>query len=67
MPLVRITLAAGRPAAFRRALADGVHQALVDTAKVPPDDRFHVVQEVSPENLIWDAQYMRTGRSATER
>ena len=47
MPLVRITLAQGTRADHRRAIADGVHQALVETAAVPPDDRFQSVHEVA--------------------
>ena len=64
MPLVRITLAQGRSAADRRAIADGVHQALVETAGVPPDDRFQSVHEVSASDLHWSASYLgleRTG------
>lgn len=63
MPLVRMTLAAGRPAAERRLMADAVHQALVDTANVPPDDRFQVVQEIEAEGLIWNAGYLGQSRS----
>jgi len=63
MPLVRITLAAGRNEAERRRIADAVHQALVDTANVPADDRFQVVQEVPAESLIWDASYLGQSRS----
>lgn len=61
MPLVHITLAAGRPVADRRAIADAVHRALVETAGVPADDRFQVVHEVPAEGLIWDPSYL--GRS----
>jgi 4-oxalocrotonate tautomerase len=64
MPLVRITLAAGRPAADRRRIADAIHKALVDTANVPADDRFQVVQEVPADGLIWDASYLGQARSA---
>ena len=64
MPLVRITLAAGRPAAERRAIADGVHKALVQTANVPSDDRFQVVQEVPEDSLLWDPGYLGFARSA---
>ena len=64
MPLVRITLAAGRPAEYRRAIADGVHQALVETASVPADDRFQVVQEVPPADLLWDQSYLGLRRTA---
>lgn len=63
MPLVRITLAAGRTAEERRRMADAVHRALVETAGVPGDDRFQVVQEVPPEGLIWDASYLGQSRS----
>ena len=63
MPLVRITLAAGRPAADRRRIADAVHQALVDTANVPADDRFQVVQEVPADSLAWDPSYLGQSRS----
>jgi 4-oxalocrotonate tautomerase len=63
MPLVRITLAAGRPAAERRRMADAVHDALVRTANVPADDRFQVVQEVAPRDLIWDPAYLGQQRS----
>jgi len=63
MPLVRITLAAGRTAEERRRMADAVHRALVETAGVPADDRFQVVQEVPPEGLIWDPSYLGQARS----
>lgn len=64
MPLVRITLAKGRAAAERRAIADGIHRALVQTAGVPADDRFQVVQEVPAGGLIWDANYLGSTRTA---
>jgi phenylpyruvate tautomerase PptA (4-oxalocrotonate tautomerase family) len=64
MPLVRITLARATAPEARRAIADGVHRALVETANVPADDRFQVVHEAGPEDLIWDPGYLgiqRTG------
>ncbi len=63
MPLVRITLAAGRTEAERARIADAVHQALVATANVPADDRFQVVQEVPAGGLIWDAGYLGHSRT----
>lgn len=63
MPLVRITLGEGRTPAERRKIADAVHQALVDTANVPADDRFQVVHEVPAQSLIWDEQYLGQSRS----
>ena len=63
MPLVRITLASGASVPDRRAIADGVHQALVETAGVPPDDRFQSVHEVAPTDLHWSATYLGLERT----
>ena len=63
MPLVRLTLAAGRLPAERRRMADAIHEALVTTANVPADDRFQVVQEVPADGLIWDPGYLGQSRS----
>jgi 4-oxalocrotonate tautomerase len=48
MPLVRITLSAGKTAAYRKAVSDGVHRALVATFGVPEDDRFQIISEHAP-------------------
>lgn len=64
MPLVRIALAQGRSPGVRRAIADGVHEALVTTANVPADDRFQVVHEVPANDLVWDPAYLGQARSA---
>jgi 4-oxalocrotonate tautomerase len=65
MPLVRITLAQGTGADHRRAIADGVHQALVEAAAVPPDDRFQSVHEVPASDLHWSATYLGLQRTAS--
>jgi len=63
MPLVRISLWHGTSAEYRRAIADGVHQALVEAIAIPPDDRFQVIAEYSPESLIYNPQYLGINRS----
>lgn len=45
MPLVRIALRAGTTPEHRRAIADGVPRAMVETINVPAADRFQVVTE----------------------
>jgi 4-oxalocrotonate tautomerase len=45
MPLVRISLRHGKPAAYRRAIADGVYTALRETFNVPDEDRFITITE----------------------
>jgi 4-oxalocrotonate tautomerase len=63
MPLVRIALREGTSPEYRRAIADGVHQAMIDAMAIPPDDRFQVISEYSAENLIYDPQYLGIKRS----
>ena len=64
MPLVRISLQEGKPAAYRRAIGDAVHRAMVETINVPALDRFQVITEHPSEGLIYDPTYLgieRTG------
>jgi len=63
MPLVRISLREGKPETYRRALADGIHRAMVDAINVPPLDRFQVITEHPAESLIYDPAYLGIIRS----
>lgn len=63
MPFVSISLRQGTAPEYRRAIADGVHQAMIEAIAIPPDDRFQVINEYSLENLIYDAQYLGVKRS----
>ena len=56
MPLVTLTVRRGRDAAFKSAVLDAVHNALVASG-VPQADRFHRVLELSPEDFRFDASY----------
>ncbi len=63
MPLVRIALRAGTPPATQRAIADSVHQALVETIAVPMADRFQLISEHAAEQFIYDPSYLHISRS----
>ena len=63
MPLVRISLRQGTSAQYRKAIADGVHRALVEAIAIPEKDRFQVISEYTPENLIYDPDYLGIQRS----
>jgi len=63
MPLVNISLRKGTTAAYRRAIADGIHQAMMDAMQIPADDRFQLVYEHSPENMIQDRMFFGIERS----
>jgi phenylpyruvate tautomerase PptA (4-oxalocrotonate tautomerase family) len=64
MPFVRISMTQGRPRSQVRAIADGVHQALVDTFDVPPDDRFQAIHLHAADELICDPGYLGVNRSS---
>jgi phenylpyruvate tautomerase PptA (4-oxalocrotonate tautomerase family) len=63
MPLVRIDMKKGRDRDYRRAVADAVHEALVETVNVPRDDRFQIVTEHEAGDLIVDPRYLGIERS----
>jgi 4-oxalocrotonate tautomerase len=63
MPLVRISLRQGKSEQYRKALADGVHQAMIEAIDAPPQDRFQVVTEHSANDLIYDPSYLGIERS----
>lgn len=63
MPLTSIALRKGKSADYKRALADSVHAALVETIGIPADDRFQLIDEYEPEGLIYDAAFLGIERS----
>jgi 4-oxalocrotonate tautomerase len=64
MPLVRISLVKGKDAAYRRKIGDAIHRALVDTVGVPARDRFQLLTEHEPGDLIYDSNYLGIARTA---
>ena len=56
MPLVTVTVARPKTAAFKAAVLKGVHEALVASG-VPPADRFQRVLEQDPVDFSYDARY----------
>jgi phenylpyruvate tautomerase PptA (4-oxalocrotonate tautomerase family) len=63
MPLARIDLVAGKPAAYRRTIGDVVYEAMLATLNIPKDDRFQVISEHPAENLIADENYLGIRRT----
>ena len=63
MPLVRIALRKGKSAEFRRALSDSIHRAMVETIKIPEQDRFQIVTEHDEAGLIYDPSYLGVSRT----
>jgi 4-oxalocrotonate tautomerase len=63
MPLVQISLRQGKSPEYRRAIADAVHRAMVETINVPAQDRFQLVNERDATGLIYDPAYLGIQRT----
>ena len=63
MPLVRISLLANKTENEKKNIADAVHQALVDTISIPPQDRFQLITEHQKTEMIYDPNYLNISRT----
>jgi 4-oxalocrotonate tautomerase len=63
MPLVRIALRKGKSLEYRRAISDSIHRAMVETIKIPEQDRFQIVTEHDDAGLVYDPSYLGISRS----
>jgi phenylpyruvate tautomerase PptA (4-oxalocrotonate tautomerase family) len=63
MPLVRISLLKGRSPEMLRAIADGVHAAMVEAYAVPVNDRFQIIEQRDPGEIIYDSSYLGIERT----
>ena len=51
MPLLNISLRAGKPEHYRQAIFDSLYQAMRDALAVPDDDQFMTMTEHDPANF----------------
>jgi phenylpyruvate tautomerase PptA (4-oxalocrotonate tautomerase family) len=63
MPLVKIYTRKNKTDAELRAIADGVHDALVAQANVPVDDRFQILNRLERDQIVADPSYGGVNRS----
>ena len=63
MPLVRVSLRKGKPAAYRKAILDGIYQAMISTFNVPNEDRFMVINEHDEPDFSYSPTYFDIARS----
>jgi len=63
MPLVRVSLVKGKTPEYRRKVGDAIHRALVETIDVPPLDRFQLITEHEPGDLVYDPGYLGIART----
>jgi 4-oxalocrotonate tautomerase len=58
MPFVRIDLAKGKTAEFRKTIGEIIYTAMTETINVPADDKFQVITEHPPEELNFPKSYL---------
>ena len=63
MPLVHISLRAGKPDAYRQAIFDSLYRAMRETFDVPEDNQFMTIREHDAANFRYGASYLGIARS----
>jgi len=62
MPLIRISLRAGKPANYRQTIAENIYESLRETFNVPENDFFATIDELQPSDFIYDRKYFNIER-----
>jgi 4-oxalocrotonate tautomerase len=57
MPLIHISLRAGKPEAYRQAIFDGLYRAMREALSVPEDDQFMTITEHDAANFRYGNAY----------
>ena len=57
MPIIHISLRAGKPEAYRQAIFDGLYRAMRETLHVPEDDQFMTITEHDDANYRTGSAY----------
>ena len=63
MPLTRVSLRRGKPAAYRQAILEGLYQAMRESFDVPEGDRFMTLTEHDEDDFLYGADYLGIQRS----
>jgi phenylpyruvate tautomerase PptA (4-oxalocrotonate tautomerase family) len=51
MPFVKVEIFAGKSKEYKKKLLDSIHSALVESFKIPDDDRIQRLYEIEPDNF----------------
>jgi 4-oxalocrotonate tautomerase len=63
VPLVRVSLRKGKPAAYRKAILDGIYAAMRGAFEVPEEDRFMVINEHDEADFSYSKTYLGIART----
>ncbi|QOF80061.1 tautomerase family protein [Variovorax sp. 38R] len=57
MPIIHISMRAGKPEAYRQAIFDSLYRALRDALNVPQDDQFMTITEHDAANFRYGGAF----------
>lgn len=57
MPLIHVSMRAGKPEAYRQAILDSLYRALREALDVPEDDQFITISEHAAGNFRYGAAF----------
>jgi 4-oxalocrotonate tautomerase len=63
MPLLHISMRAGKPEAYRQAIFDSLYRAMREALNVPEDDQFMTITEHEAASFRYGASYLGMARS----
>lgn len=63
MPMSRISLLKGKSPAYLRALGDSLQRAMEESFNVPRNDRFQLIHQHEPHEMLFDRHYEGGPRS----
>ena len=63
MPLLHISMRAGKPEAYRQAIFDSLYRAMHETFNVPEDNQFMTISEHDAANFRYGASFLGIARS----
>ena len=63
MPLLHISMRAGKPEAYRQAIFDNLFRAMNETFNVPEDDQFMTITEHESASFRYGKSYLGVTRS----
>jgi phenylpyruvate tautomerase PptA (4-oxalocrotonate tautomerase family) len=63
MPFVQVHLRQGKPKPYKKAILDGIYDAMLGAFKVPADDQFMTIREYEDDHFVYNRSYLGIARS----
>ena len=63
MPIINVYMKKGVTREYKKAISDGIRQAMMDVLGLPDDDYNQVTFEMEPEDMRYDPNYFGVPRS----